>query len=334
MTDHSAIKPRPRALFFGTPEFAVSGLQALSEIADVTLVITQPDRPKGRGMKLAPPPVKVLAEQLGIPVAQPTKVRTPEFAQSLREQRADVALVIAYGRILPSAVLTAPRLGCVNVHASLLPKLRGAAPIQWAIVRGERETGVCLMAMDEGLDTGPVYARASLDIGRDETSAELSQRLSELGAEIVRSELPRVLSGELTPEPQDHARATLAPILSKQDGEVNWTLPARALHDLVRGFAPWPSAYTWLDDPHTHARTRLKLHRTRVLDETRAHAQPGELVAVGRDGIQVACGAGTLNVLELQLEGSRRMSAAEFLVGHRLAPGARLTRGAAAPDAE
>jgi methionyl-tRNA formyltransferase len=313
---------RPRALFFGTPEFAVPGLRALAEVADVTLVVTQPDRPKGRGMKLAPPPVKVLAEQLGIPVVQPTKIRTPEFAESLRAQQADVALVIAYGRILPNAVLAAPRIGCLNVHASLLPKLRGAAPIQWSIVRGERETGVCLMGVEEGLDTGPVYARESLIIGRDETSAELSLRLSELGANVVRSELPRVVAGELIAEPQDHARATLAPILSKQDGEVDWTRPARELHDLARGFAPWPSAFTWVSGTDA----RLKLHRTLVLEEQGAHGQAGEVVAATRDGIDVACGAGVLRILELQAEGARRLGAAEFLVGQRLAKGTQFVR--------
>ncbi|MEY4576112.1 MAG: hypothetical protein RL701_815 [Pseudomonadota bacterium] len=314
--------PRPRALFFGTPEFAVPGLRALAEIADVTLVVTQPDRPKGRGMKLAPPPVKVLAEQLGIPVVQPTKIRPPEFAASLREQQADVALVIAYGRILPNAVLAAPRLGCLNVHASLLPKLRGAAPIQWSIVRGDRETGVCLMGVEEGLDTGPVYARESLVIGRDETSAELSLRLSELGANIVRTELPRVVAGELSAVPQDHASATLAPILSKQDGEVAWARPARALHDLARGFSPWPSAFTWVEGTDA----RLKLHRTIVLEEQGSHGDPGAIIAATRDGIDVACGAGVLRILELQAEGARRLPAAEFLVGQRLAKGTRFVR--------
>jgi methionyl-tRNA formyltransferase len=309
---------RPRALFFGTPEFAVPTLTALAEIAQVVTVVTQPDRPKGRGMKLAPPPVKQLAERLGIPVLQPSKVRTPEFAASLRELEVDLALVVAYGRILPPAVLSAPRLGCFNVHASLLPKLRGAAPIQWAIVRGERETGVCLMQMDEGMDTGPVLARASVAIDADETAAELSPRLANLGAELVRRELPRVLDGELRSVPQDHAHATLAPLLHKEDGEVDWSQPARAVHDLVRGFSPWPSAHTSLDG------VRLKLHRTRVLDERIEHDVPGQILSTQRDGIAVACGQGSLAVLELQLDAGRRLSAAEFLVGHRVPAAARL----------
>jgi methionyl-tRNA formyltransferase len=303
---------RPRAIFFGTPEFGVPCLEALCTVADVALVITQPDRPKGRGMKLAGPPVKAVAERLHIPILQPTKVRTPEFAASLREQQADVALVVAYGRILPKPVLDAPRMGCLNVHASLLPKLRGAAPIQWAIVRGERETGVCLMQMDEGMDTGPVLARVSLRIGADETAAELSQRLSELGAELVRRELPRFLAGELMSAPQPAAGSTLAPILRKQDGQIDWAQPARAVHDLVRGFAPWPSAFTWLND------VRVKVHRTRVLDEAAAHAASGEVLHAQRDGIAVACGQGTLLLLELQREGGRPLSAAEFVAGHAL----------------
>jgi methionyl-tRNA formyltransferase len=309
---------RPRALFFGTPEFAVPALQALHEIATVALVVTQPDRPKGRGMKLAPPPVKQLAIELGLPVVQPTKVRTPDFAASLREQSADFALVIAYGRILPKAVLEAPRLGCVNVHASLLPKLRGAAPIQWAIVRGDSESGVCLMQMDEGLDTGAVLAREQLPIGPDETAAELSVRLSALGAQIVREQLPRFAAGQLTATPQEHASATLAPLLAKDDGAIDWQRPARELHNLARGFSPWPGAFTWLSG------TRLKLLSTQVSDEHTPHGTPGELLAISREGIDVACGQGSLRLLELQLEGAKRLRAAEFSVGQRLEVGQRL----------
>jgi methionyl-tRNA formyltransferase len=305
---------RARAIFFGTPEFAVPTLRALCEVAEVVLVVTQPDRPKGRGMKLAPPPVKELALSLGIPVEQPTKVRTPDFAERLRALKADVAVVVAYGRILPAGVLAAPRLGCVNVHASLLPKLRGAAPIQWSIVRGERETGVCLMQMDEGLDTGPVFARRSLSIGPDETTAELSERLSALGAELLRDELPHYLAGERPPVAQEHALATLAPILRKEDGAVDWSRPAAQLHDLVRGFSPWPSAYTFV------AGLRLKLHRTQVVE---GQGEPGTILSAGRDGIVVACAGGALRLLEVQAEGARRMTAAEFLVGHKLEPGAR-----------
>jgi methionyl-tRNA formyltransferase len=252
---------RPRALFFGTPEFAVPCLSVVAELCDVALVITQPDRPSGRGMKLAPPPVKVRANELGFEVIQPTKVRTPEFALQLRDAGADLAVVVAYGRILTPEVLAAPRLGCVNVHASLLPKYRGAAPIQWAIVCGEHETGVCLMQMDSGLDTGPELARATIAIGPDETAGELSERLSKLGAELLRRELPRFVAGMLTPVPQPQG-ATLAPILKKEDGALDFTQPARALHDRVRGLSPWPGAYAFLETGS--ARERVKIHRTRV----------------------------------------------------------------------
>jgi methionyl-tRNA formyltransferase len=311
---------KPRALFFGTPDFAVPALQALHEVAEVTLVVTQPDRPKGRGMKLAPPPVKQRAIELGLPVLQPTKVRTPEFAASLREQNAELALVIAYGRILPKAVLEAPRLGCVNVHASLLPKLRGAAPIQWSIVRGENETGVCLMQMDEGLDTGPVLACARLAIDPNETTAELSPRLSALGAQLVREKLASFVAGELRATPQDEAQATLAPLLSKDDGAIDWSRSARELHNLARGFSPWPGAFSWL------AGTRLKLLSTQVSDEDTPHSEPGVLLQVSRDGIDVACGRGSLRLLELQLEGAKRLRAAEFGAGQRLIVGQRLER--------
>ena len=308
---------KPRAIFFGTPTFAVPCLGALCEVADVVLVVTQPDRPAGRGMKLAPPPVRVAASERGIAVVQPTKVRTSEFAESLRALDADFALVIAYGRILPLAVLQAPRLGCLNVHASLLPALRGAAPIQWAIVRGESHTGVCLMQMDEGMDTGPVLARAALDIGAEETAGELSPRLSQLGAEVVKTELPRFVRGELVAKAQDHAHATLAPMLHKELGRVDFRHTATEVHNLVRGLHPWPGAYAHLDGQ------RVKLHRVRVLAASGRHAEPGQVVRADRHAIEVACGAGVIAIEELQPEGKRRMNAADFCAGSRLQSGAR-----------
>lgn len=309
--------PRARAIFFGTPEFAVPCLSALAEIAQVVCVVTQPDRPSGRGMKLAAPPVKLRARELGLAVIQPTKVRTPQFADELRALQADVAVVVAYGRILPAAVLSAPRLGCVNVHASLLPKLRGAAPIQWSIVHGESQTGACLMQMDEGMDTGPVLARASLSIGPEETSSELTLRLSALGAELLRRELPCFLRGELRAQPQDAAQATLAPVLRKDHGQVDWQGTATQIHDLVRGMSAWPGAYTWLDG------TRVKLHAVQVKNATERLAEPGFILCASSDGIEVACGRGSVLVTEVQLEGSRRMAAGAFVAGHRLPSHAR-----------
>jgi methionyl-tRNA formyltransferase len=304
-------------VFFGTPEFAVPCLSALHEIADVPLVVTQPDRPAGRGMQLAAPPVKVRAQELGIEVVQPKAIRKPEFAERLRAVGADVALVVAYGRILPAEVLAAPRLGCVNVHASLLPKLRGAGPIQWAIIRGETRTGVCLMQMDEGMDTGPVLACEALEIGEDETAGELARRLSQLGARLVRAQLARFVRGELVACPQDHAGATLAPLLTKEQGRIDWTLSASELHALVRGTSPWPGAYTW------SGAQRIKLHRTKVLAADGSHGVPGTVLRADRHAIEVACGRGVLAIHELQPDGKRRMSAEQFCAGARLASGAR-----------
>jgi methionyl-tRNA formyltransferase len=310
------VKPAS-AIFFGTPEFAVPCLRALCEIAQVSLVVTQPDRPAGRGMKLAPPPVKQLALERGIEVIQPTAVRKPELAERLRALQVDVAVVVAYGRILPKPVLDAPRLGCVNVHASLLPKLRGAAPIQWAILRGETHSGVCLMRMDEGMDTGPVLARRTLEIGRDERAGELSQRLSGLGAELLRAELPRYLAGELAAVPQDHAQATLAPLLTKEHGRVDFRLGAGELHALVRGTYPWPGAFAFFGGQ------RIKLHRVHVLVHEGMHGEPGAVLRADRHGVEVACGRGVLVIDELQPDGKRVLSAEQFCAGLRTADSMR-----------
>lgn len=304
-----------RAIFFGTPQLAVPSLDALASIAEVALVVCQPDRPAGRGLELRAPPVKARALELGLPVAQPTKLKPPDFATSLRALEADVALVVAYGRILPRAVLDAPRRGCVNVHASLLPRWRGAGPIQWAIVSGDARTGVCLMQMDEGLDTGPVLARAETPIDPDETAGELGERLSRLGAELVRRELPRIVAGEVAPVPQDPLHATIARLLEKDDGRIDWTAPARAVHDRVRGLAPWPGAFTTLDG------ARLMVHRTRVVDGS---GRPGEVLAAEGDALVVACGEGAVAIRELQLAGKKRLGARAFLGGRPVAVGARM----------
>ncbi len=307
------------AIFFGTPDFACPSLQELIELSEVRLVVTQPDRPAGRGMKRQPTPVKLLAEQNGIEVVQPSKVRTPEFARLLRDREADLGVVVAYGRILPLDVLGIPRLGCVNIHASLLPRYRGAAPIQRSVIEGETETGVCLMQMDEGMDTGPLLATSRTSIGENETAGELSARLSKLGAELVRARLAELLRGELEPRPQDHERATAAPPLRKEEGQVDWKRPAPQIHNLVRGFAPRPGAFSWLGG------RRMKLHRTRVADAQAAFGEPGTVVYTGDRTIRVACSPGLLAVEELQMEGKRRMTATELLSGSRLAAGDRFT---------
>ena len=314
-----------RAIFMGTPDFSVPTLDALHAVAEVVGVVCQPDRPAGRGLHLHAPPVKVRAQALGLEVIQPTKVRDGALAAWMRERRADVALVIAYGRILPRDVLDAPRVGCLNVHASLLPKYRGAAPINWAIARGETETGVGLMRMEEGLDTGPVLAESRTPIGPDETAGELTVRLSQLAAALVRATLADAVDGRLPPRPQDDAQHTLAPMLKKDDGVIDWTRPARALHDQVRAMHPWPGATTKLPDGKT-----LRLLRTRPLEVQvvgGVERAPGAVILADKGGAIVACGkdaAESLAIVEAQAEGKRAMPAGDLVNGRVLAAGMRL----------
>lgn len=304
-----------RALFFGTPALAVPSLLAVHAQAEIVRVVCQPDRPAGRGMKLRAPPVKQKALELGLEVIQPRKVRTADFAESLRALEADVAVVVAYGRILPRAVLDAPRRGCVNVHASLLPRWRGAGPIQWSIIDGDPRTGVCLMQMDEGMDTGPVIACEATDITPDETAGELGNRLAAMGAGLLETHLGGWVAGELEATPQDDAQATKAPMLDKELGRIDWSTSAQRVHDLVRGTAPWPGAFTTKDG------VVVKIHRTRVTDGAGA---PGEILRADADGIVVACGERAVAVERLQLQGRKRLSAGDFLAGQAWANGARL----------
>jgi methionyl-tRNA formyltransferase len=307
-----------RAVFFGTPDIAVPSLRALAATFEVAAVVCQPDRPAGRGLKLHAPAVKVAATELGIPVMQPTKIRTPDFLAWLGEQRADVAVVLAYGRILPGPVLAAPARGCLNLHASILPRYRGAAPINWAIVRGETETGMSLMQMDEGLDTGPVFSVRRLAIGEDETAGELAVRLGALAAEVVRDDVPRVVRGELRAVPQDHAAATSAPLLEKGQGRIDWGKTAAEVHNHVRGMAPWPSAFT------TTGGKLLKVLATRR-SALKAPSEPaGTILAADSSGVLVACGDGVLELLRAQLEGKKSLDARELVAGRTLTRGARL----------
>lgn len=305
---------RPRIVFMGTPDFAVSSLAACFDIGEVVAVVTQPDKPKGRGQALAISPVKALALERGVPVLQPVKLRTPPFSEELRQYAPDVCVVTAYGRILPKDVLELPRKGCVNVHASLLPRFRGAAPIQWSIAHGDAETGVSLMVMDEGLDTGPVLAMRRLPIGPEDTSATLHEKLAALGGDILREELPKYLRGELQPEPQPAEGVVLAPIIKKEDGLLDFARPAAELERRVRAFTPWPGAFTG------YAGGRLKVHRARV---GAGKGEPGTVLAAGPEGLEVAAGEGSLVLLDVQPEGKRVMRAADFLAGHKLAPGSK-----------
>jgi len=321
---NTAARSKPfRAIFFGSPAFAVPSLDALNALAEVVGVICQPDRPAGRGLTLTAPAVKVRALELGLTVAQPTKMKTGEFAAWVREQQADVALVVAYGRILRRDVLDGPRLGCVNVHASLLPKYRGAAPITWAVVRGETDTGVTLMKLDEGMDTGPTFARVTTPVGPDETAGELGERVARLGAATVTEWLPKYVAGDFTLEPQDDAMATLAPILRKDDGRIDWAAPAQRVHDHVRGMNPWPGAVTT-------ARGRpVKIQATRVVasgageasGEASGAPDAGHVVLADKSRVLVACGAGTVELVRVQPEGKRAMRGLEWAMGRGVAEG-------------
>jgi methionyl-tRNA formyltransferase len=294
----------------------VPSLLALTRVAEVVGVVTQPDRPAGRGLQLHEPAVKVKARELGLLVNQPKKVRTGELAAWLRELQPDVGVVIAYGRILPSDVLTAPRLGCLNLHASLLPRYRGAAPIQWSIIEGEKETGISLMQMDEGLDTGPVYSRHSLALAADETTGSLTERLADLAARVVESDLPRVLRTELTAVAQDAALATHAPPIEREHTLVDWKRPARAIARQVRGLAPRPGAITSLGGK--------QLRLTQAAPSLAPFSLEPGVVGVDGGRIWVGTGEGTLELLSGQLEGKRDLPARDLVNGRVLVAGRRL----------
>ncbi|MFN8091294.1 MAG: methionyl-tRNA formyltransferase [Vicinamibacteria bacterium] len=311
-----------RIVFLGSGSFAVPGLEALIDAGhEVAAVVTQPDRVKGRGQELAAPPVKPAAAARGLPIVQVERVRAPEAQAALRALAPELQVVIAFGQILPRSVIDIAPRGTVNVHASLLPKLRGAAPIQWAIARGETETGVTTMLIDEGLDTGPILLGRSLAIGPEETAAELEPRLARLGAELLVETVAGLAAGTVAPRPQDAARATHAPILTREDGRVDWSRTAAEIACRGRGFTPWPGAFT------THDGRALKLLRTRPLAARVAPpgAVPGEILEAGRDGLHVACGGGTvLDVAEVQPESRRAMTAQAWAAGARVRAGARL----------
>jgi methionyl-tRNA formyltransferase len=312
-----------KLIFMGTPEFAVPSLRKLIEAGrEIIAVFTQPDRPVGRKQIITPPPVKVFASERGLTIYQPTKIKTAE-ARELFEplfKQADAGIVAAYGRILPEWMLDAPRLGCINVHSSLLPKYRGAAPINWAIARGERETGVTIMQMDAGLDTGPMLSQRAIPIGVEETAAELTPRLAELGAELLVETLNKLERGEIIPQPQNDAEATLAPILKREDGKVDWMMTAEEIFNRLRGFTPFPGCHTFFN---SH---RLEIVKARVESSlVSANIQPGAVCEIAKDSFVVACGGGTrLRITQVQPEGKRVMAARDFLNGAKLSVGVRL----------
>jgi len=289
-------------------------LRALSERGWVVAVVTQPDRPAGRGLKLTPPPVKLAAQELGLPVFQPRSINKPESLKHLAKLAPDLLVVASFGQLLKKPVLGLPKRGCINIHASLLPKYRGAAPIQWAIIRGERWSGVTTFLIDEGMDTGPVLLQRAVRIGDDETAGELEERLAELGADLIVETVERYLTGELRPKPQPE-EGTLAPKIKEEDTRIDWAKPAREIHNLVRGLAPIPGAHT------TFREKRVKIYRTKPLPEP-GNGLPGEIIP-HKKRLLVATGEGTLEILTLKPEGKKEIRGVDFLNGYRPSSGER-----------
>ena len=309
-----------RIAFMGTPDYAEAALAALLEAgAEVVLVVTQPDRPRGRKGEPAPPPVKVCAKEHGIPVLQPAKVRAEESVEAIREYAPDLFIVAAFGQILSKELLDMPPLGCVNIHASLLPRLRGASPIQQAILDGEGKTGITLMRMDEGVDTGDILLQRSIEIDPEDTGGTLFDKLSRLGASTIVEALPALEAGTLTPIPQDESLATHCSRLTKEDGRVVWTRPAVELERRIRALDPWPSSTAKLPDGRG-----LKLWRARVVEDIDVRTEgmtAGSILETNTDSIIIQTGDGAIAVSEVQLEGKRRMSVHDFLQGYQLQPG-------------
>ena len=308
-----------RIVFMGTPDFAVPTLEALIGAGhELAAVVTQPDKPKGRGKAVLMTPVKEKALECGIPVYQPKKVREPEFLDVLRELNPDVIVVVAFGQILPREILTLPPFGCVNVHASLLPKYRGAAPIQWAVIDGEPVSGVTTMQMNEGLDTGDILEQEEISLDLEETGGSLFEKLAVLGGKMILSTLKGLEDGSLVPRAQGEMTTPYAKMLTKAMGEIDWSMDAASIERLVRGLNPWPSAYTYVDGK------TLKIWKARV-EAGEAGKEPGQ-VRVTKDRLLVETGDGVLSILELQLEGKKRMEAAAFLRGFTIETGKKFGR--------
>jgi methionyl-tRNA formyltransferase len=312
------VKKTFRIIFMGTPQFSVPGLTALHENAyDVAMVVTAQDRPKGRGRKMAPSAVKQKALELGYSVSQPASIKAAAFVAEVEDLKPDFMVVIAFGRILPENLLTLPRFGTINIHASLLPKYRGAAPIQWAIINGEEETGVCSMQMEKGLDTGNVLLCAKETIHPDDTAATLHDRLAVKSAAIIIDTLKAFADNRIQPVPQDHSLATYAPMLSKDDGLINWNQSAESLINFIRGVTPWPGAYTFIGDQ------RLKIFKSHS-HVVEINESPGTVLEGFADELRVATANGALCVDEIQGESGKRMVIRDFLRGHKIPPGSVL----------
>ena len=315
--------PPLRVAFFGTPEFAVPTLDALlASRHRVVVVVTQPDRPRGRGQKVAFSPVKARATEAGVPVLQPTKLKDEAFVSSFAATQSDLGVVAAYGRILPAALIAAPRLGMINVHASLLPRYRGAAPVHRAIMAGETVTGVTIMRIVEALDAGPMMAVKERAIGPDETSQELERSLARLGAELLIDVVEQLAAGKAHESTQDERLATYASRITRDDGLIDWQRPASDIHNLVRALVPWPHACTFLDG------RRLIVIQSQALGPGGAHPEAGTVVKASGDDLDVAAGEGFLRLIRIQPEGGRPLTAREFLAGHAVRPGAVFRRHA------
>ena len=304
-----------RIVFMGTPDFAVAALRALLDTHDVALVVTQPDKPAGRKKRLMPPPVKLLAEESGVPVIQPSSARTPEFLEAVRAVKADVAVVVAYGKLLPTSVLESFPHGCINIHGSLLPKYRGAAPIQWAVIDGEAETGVSIMRLDEGMDTGPVLLTKRIAIGPEDTAGSMFERLAPLGAEAICEALSGLEAGTLEAKAQPEDGASHAKMLKKKDGLVDWSGDAAVVAARIRGLDPWPGAFT------PYAGGNLKIFGATACEGA---GEPGAILSYDASGMTVACGKGACLVSEVQAPGKKRMAADVFARGRRLVIGSML----------
>lgn len=305
----------PSVIFMGTPEFAIPSLEALvGAQTQILLVVTQPDRARGRGRKVSPPPVKQLALEYGLPVYQPERIKDPEVAVRLRALAPECLVVAAYGQLLPPEILRIPTLAAVNVHASLLPKYRGPAPIPWALINGEKVTGVTTMLMEPGMDTGDILLSREVTIHPDDTAGTLHQRLAKVGAGLLVETLRGLMAGTIEPRVQDHSQATYAPMLAAEDGKVDWRREAERICRHIRGMEPWPGAFTYWRG------RRLKLFGCRVLPGS-GGKPPGTVVAVEPEGLQVAAGEGILLIESLQLEARRRLSVPDFVRGHFLPVG-------------
>lgn len=305
-----------KIIFMGTPDFAVGTLEALVEAGhEITLVVSQPDKPKGRGHAMQPTPVKEAALKHDLPVYQPRKIRETEAADYLDGIEADVIVVVAFGQLIPKRILEMKKYGCINVHASLLPKYRGAAPIQWAVIDGEKESGVTIMQMDEGLDTGDMLSKVVIPLDEKETGGSLFDKLSAEGAKLCVETLARMEQGRITPEKQGDSPTAYASMLNKYMGNIDWTKDAPSIERLVRGLNPWPSAYTRLNGK------TLKIWDCEVLSQDASEGTCGEILKITKDALIVQTGSGALAIKELQLEGKKRMDAGAFLRGFHVEPG-------------